>query len=236
MKIENDFLIINFGEVDLDLAQAMVNKINEEKSRIFEFFGISKLSKKLQITLYDDFDVFVNMVNDSFERQAEWKKTRGIDAPAEKWNEYIVALGGGGEIKMLDMELCRTKSAHKNTNLNDFLEVTVHEFVHVCHDEIIKKSPLPNYLLEGIATQLSGQKYYQLDKIQCTAEEISGGFNNLKKSYHNAYTLMGYMLESLPHNELLEILSGEKEPDLNKLILDANKSFEKTENTKMSNY
>lgn len=223
MKIENEFLIINFGETDKDLANAMIDVIDKEKSRIFEFFNIDKLSKKLQITLYDNFDEFVNMVNESFKQEAKWKKEHGIDAPVGKWNEYIVALGGDGVIKMLDIELCRTKSAHKNTDLNDFLQVALHEFVHVCNSEIITKSPLPTYLLEGIATQLAGQEKYKLDKLECTADELLNGFNNLEKSYHKAYTLMGYMIESMPHEELLGILSGEKEPDLANLIIEANK-------------
>ena len=222
MQIENDCLKIDFGEIDRQTAQAMIDEINSKKSYLFDFFGIEKLSNKLHITLYDDFEKFVDLINESFARQVEFNKKQGIFIPPKKWDEYIVAKAGDGEIDMLNIELCRTKTAHKNTDLQDFLQVAVHEFVHICHEEIITKSPLPAYLLEGIATQLSGQKYYQLDKINCTAEDLLHNFDNMDKSYHVAYTLMGYMRGKFSHAELLEILSGEKIPDVDKLINEAN--------------
>ena len=222
MQIENDCLKIDFGETDKQTAQAMVAEIDSKKSSLFDFFGITKLSNKLHITLYDDFDKFVDLINESFVRQAEFYKKQGIDRPPRKWDEYIVAKAGNGEIDMLNIELCRNKTAHKNTDLQDFLQVAVHEFVHICHGEIITKSPLPNYLLEGIATQLSGQKYYQLAKIDCTAEDLLHNFDDMNKSYHVAYTLMGFMREKFSHAELLDILSGEKKPNIDKLITQAN--------------
>ncbi|MBQ8762363.1 MAG: hypothetical protein IJZ26_03550 [Clostridia bacterium] len=186
-----------------------------------QFFNIEKLSDNVTIKIYDDIDEFKKFVNDSFKKQAEFFKKQGKDVPCRTWDKWISAMAGNGKIDMLNIELTKTETAHKNANLENTLQVAVHELVHICHAEISKK-PLPAYRMEGIATQLANQKYYQLEKIECNANDLLNNFHKLDKSYHSAYTLLGYMREKFKHEELLEILSGEKEPDLENLITETN--------------
>ena len=104
---------------------------------------------------------------------------------------------------------------HKNFTLEDFKKSILHELTHICHHELTDGNNQPCYtwLAEGLATNLSGQKYYS--EIQCTYEEMIYNFYNVKNSYSIAYQMVKYMLENYNKEFVLNLISNYDE--LNKI-------------------
>ena len=212
-KFENENFVVSWNtESDKKLANDIFDKLNMKAQEISNFFGLKTLPKKVPVKLYDDYDEFKNYVT----------KAMG------SCENFVRGYAGNGEINMLNVEMCRTKTTHINAIEKDICLGVVHELAHIYHDFYVEQKGnknCPIFICEGIATQLGEQRYYQRDKILCKASDLLANFYNKKGNYANAYTLMGYMMQKYPHNELLDILSWNtplSEDKLDAMIVEAN--------------
>ena len=180
MKYETDEYIINYNECDKEYIEDFIKYFEHEKDNIFKFFNIDKLNKKLIIKLYDTVDKFAEYRHNNL---YEWSVgNMDIDD-----NNYY--------IHMLSYKEFIKRKGHEHDKLEYFYKTMIHEFVHVCHENIepVRKSLI--WIREGIAILLSHQ-YDGVEKklYDCSLDDLVT--NNNRIWYINYYTLMDYALNT----------------------------------------
>ena len=215
MQIENEVFILNFNEGDEAFAEEILNSLEPEQKRVMDFFGIEKLSKKVEIIFYNNLQDFIDL------------RTENGKYP-ERYNGWNVATVKNGNIHILNFDLYHNAPQHEDTTLEDYKKVLVHEFVHACHEEILlNKNIMPALLMEGIATQLSRQTKYDLNReIECDPQDLAKNFYNIKLSYVYAYEIMGYLMATKSHEDLLKILREPHKIDVAELVGKTNEFIE----------
>jgi len=222
IKNENYHIIYNDKILeDMETANAISKKFDEIIPSLTNFFQLPNPPKDVQVKIYDNLEEFQNY----YEAKTNPHSQKRV------WENWIIGLGGDNRIDMLNAHLCKTKTIHTNTTLNDMIQLATHELVHVYHYKTLPQRNCPTFLMEGIATQLAEQSYYQLNEIKCTGQDLLENFNIISDNYNSAYTLMGYMREHYSHKELLDILTLKTSlnaEDLDDLIVQANQQLNKT--------
>ena len=215
MRFESDTFVINYNKDNENFAKQIFTYLESQKTPIFDFFGINKLSNKLNINIYDNLLDFINLLTNNGEFPDRYRPTN-------------VATVKNNNIEILNFDLYRQAQGHQNRTFDDYLRTLAHEFVHACHMEIlIDKTKQPALLMEGIATQLSKQTMYQIDYIDCSAQDLMQNFYKTHKAYHYAYTIMGYLLNTKTHDEILSILEEPHKINVNNLINETNNYLQK---------
>lgn len=223
MELKNDVFIINYSENDKDFAKTLFNQLNENKKRVMDFFELDKVSKQTYIKIYDNLQDFINL------------RTENGKFP-ERYKPWNVASAVNGDIHILNFDLYKKAPNHKNREFDDYLKTLVHEFVHVCHEEILKdKSIKPALLMEGIATKLAGQDNYKTNHISCSASELKTNFYNVENHYSYAYTIMEYLMDATSHSDLLEILKEPHKVDVEELVKNTNQYLENKQKDDLNN-
>ena len=216
MKFESNNFLIEYDEKDELLINEITKNLESISKPILNFFEIKKLSKKLNIIIYHDLQDFINF------------RTKNGKYP-QRYKSWNVASAEMGNVHILSLELYKQADNHHNCDFNDYLKTITHEFVHVCHEEILlNKNIMPALIMEGIATQLAKQPYY-INHIDCTAEELTKNFYQIKNCYRYAHTIMGYMLKNKSHNEILKILREPHKVDVDSLIKETNNFLKESE-------
>ncbi len=213
MLIENENFILEFSDNDKALAERVANVLDTKYREIMKWFELESLPKKTLIKIYDD--------------REEYKKhlIPWLEKNGECWKDWMKADTCDGNINMLNIEKCREVKEHSNISMDKFLKTPIHEFVHICHNSIIKEDCI-DWFMEGLATQLAKQDYNPVSNIPYTAKQILEEFIELKHSYQIAYALMGYMLEHNSHEQMLEYVKHPSSVDLEQLIKDTNVELE----------
>ena len=213
---------------DKELSNKIINDLNAFKPVAMNFFGIQNLSRNFNIKIYDNLENFINFVTFDGEQP-------------RRYHIGTVATARDGFAHILSPELYLKDAHHTNCTYDDYIKTLKHEFVHVCHEEILKdKNIMPPLLMEGIATRLAGQTKYanKVNKIECSAEDLICNFYSTKKSYAYAYEIMGYLINNTSHENLLNLLSEPQKANVKKLIEDTNiflKKYNKTTENEMHN-
>ena len=217
MKIENDTFIINFAESDFEFANTVASVLDLHKKRIMDFFGIKSVPQKIVIKIYNNLQEYIDYINPWIKKQADEIREQGGEPSVESYQSWMIGDTFDDNINMLNLDLCKQSPAHCDDSLEDILKMPVHELVHICH-KTFANGCVESWLMEGIATQLAGQNWYKIDKIDCSAEDLQTNFKGIKNCYHYACSLMGDLLETKPHDEVLSILKGTTSVDLQELI------------------
>lgn len=213
-KIENKNFILQFDEKDKDLANQVQAVLDKEYSRILKWFDLESLPKKTLIKIYNNKEEYKqNLI--------PWLEKEGA-----QYHDWMIADTYDGNINMLSLDLCRQTEAHNDITLDEFLITPIHEFVHVCHRNIIQEKNL-SWFSEGLATQLAGQDYYKTNHIPYTAKELQQNFKNLDGAYCVAYTLVGRLLGKYSHSEMLEFAKKPSKVNLQELIDETNSCLSK---------
>ncbi len=215
MQIENEVFMIKCSESDETFAREILESLEREQKRIMDFFGIEKLSKKVEIIFYNNLQDFIDL------------RTENGKYP-ERYQGWNVATVKNGNIHILNFDLYKNAPQHEDTTLEDYKKVLVHEFVHSCHEEILlNKSIMPALIMEGIATQLSEQTKYDLNrKIEYDPQDLTKNFYNIKFCYVFAYEIMGYLMATKSHEDLLRILREPHKIDVEDLVNKTNEFIE----------
>ena len=120
-----------------------------------------------------------------------------------------------GNINMLNFELAKAPKESGVEDMEDFLITPVHEFVHLCQKEISYDCTLDTWLWEGLATNFAGQSWYKVNRIEASADEIQ---QLDVDPYSNGYTLVKYMLDTMPKEQILDYIRDSEKIDLPSLI------------------
>ena len=154
--VKKDYELI-YNECDNEYINELINYFEKEKERIFDFFDIKKLKKKLIIKLYDERDKYAAYRN---YKLYEWS-IGNMDV--DQNNYYIHMLSYKEIIKI---------KVHDKKNLDDFNKLLVHEFIHVCHEDYGTCHKVLRWISEGIAIYLSKQNYSE-GLTNCNVESVT---------------------------------------------------------------
>ena len=185
----NNFVVTS--EIKLEYFADIVNYLKENERPILDFFGLSKLPKKYQIKIleYPAFRAFIvkKLIQDYVRGDTDVK------------SNTIVILTLEDQLKYTN---------HKDTNLEEMLEMIMHEFIHACNNEVSKITRENIWLREGLATNLAHQDYEIVDLRPCDFARLKKDFNGYGHgSYGFAYTIVNYILNNYSKPEINRLLT-----------------------------
>lgn len=229
MQKECKTAIFNFRECDKDLIDTLAEYIDENAKKIWDFFEVSMPKEKPTI----------NIIPTKKEYDDLYRSTRGLDknSPVEKWK---IGNCRNGVITYLSLHDYKNTShafdeKYFDKALNYFQKTILHEYVHFAN-EIFNKihscTYTEKYLVEGIATYLSGQKDGFLISLSATKEQI---LNKDKFFYDDYYLLTKYFVEHYDKEYVLNVFQNSKlaEELLNNELYE--KSFQYYEKNELEN-
>lgn len=201
----DNFIIESF--VDIDYYDELIDYIIANEKNIFDFFGLNNLQEKCTIKImeYESFREYL-------------KKCYG------RVYDYIRGTTDGRTktIRILSVDDQRKYTTHKNSTIEETFKMLLHEIVHICHDAINDDYNQTIWFREGIATNLSGQKYNVVDLTNCDFEVLKNDFLNFGSgNYNAAYTIVNYILKNYEREKLLKLVR-----DSEYLRKESNKIFE----------
>ena len=181
------------SEIKLDYFADIVNYLKENERPILDFFGLSKLPKKYQIKIleYPAFRAFIvkkyGLIQDYVRGDTDVKSSTIVILTLEDQLKY---------------------TSHKDTNLEEMLEMIMHEFIHACNNEVSKITRENIWLREGLATNLAHQDYEIVDLRPCDFARLKKDFNGYGHgSYGFAYTIVNYILNNYSKPEINRLLT-----------------------------
>lgn len=191
MKIELENFIIE-SDIEIDYFDEIVNHIYENEVRILNFFRLDKLPQKVKILIlsYDNFKEFI----------------------VSKYGEILEYVSGDSDsptntIRILNIDDQRKYTIHKDASIDKIKGTVLHEIVHQCHHTYHRDYRQTTWFSEGLATNLSNQKYNIKKLDDCDFELLKKDFNHYKGSYSYAYTIVYYVLNNYSENEIILLYS-----------------------------
>lgn len=194
MRIELNNIIVE-SSLKLDYFDDVVTYLNNNESDILNFFGISSISEKytIKIVNYDEFKLYLLGKYGIVQ-----KYVRG-DFDSKSKTIYV--------LDILDQ---RKYTTHIDACIDDTLKMILHEFVHLCNNEVNTDYVDTIWFREGLATNLSKQNYSSCDFLECD-------FNLLKKDF-NKYGKNNYLYA---HNIVKYILNNYSDEEIKRFIMDS---------------
>ncbi len=187
MQIELKYMIINYSKDDELFIKEYINYLEQVSKEIIDFFGIVSMEKKIQINIWNDLENFRNYY--------QYKSKEEFVA------EWVCGFSNNGKVEVLSIEeYKKTKGHEKMSNIN-LAHLILHEFVHACHNSIVKEMSYI-WLNEGLATTLSHQCDNHIMKFDATFEDVKGG----AKAYYNYHTMFSYVLDNYGRDYILELI------------------------------
>ncbi len=208
MKRELENFIIE-SDVQLNYFDDVVDYIANNERRILDFFKLGKLPNRVKILIlsYEPFKEFI----------------------ISKYGEILSYICGDSNssthtIRILNVDDQIKYTTHKDADVEKIQDTALHEIVHQCHHIYITDYTgykQTTWFSEGLATNISNQKYEIQDLNQCNFDELKTDFRHYKGSYRYAYTIVNYVLNNYSDEEIEKLY---KNPDY--VRESANKIFE----------
>lgn len=208
MKRELENFIIE-SDVQLNYFDDVVDYIANNERRILDFFKLGKLPNRVKILIlsYEPFKEFI----------------------ISKYGEILSYICGDSNssthtIRILNVDDQIKYITHKDADVEKIQDTALHEIVHQCHHIYITDYTgykQTTWFSEGLATNISNQKYEIQDLNQCNFDELKTDFRHYKGSYRYAYTIVNYVLNNYSDEEIEKLY---KNPDY--VRESANKIFE----------
>lgn len=188
MTITNNNFRITFSPCDKALAELVSRTLGENLDRITRFFGLDGIEHIQNIIIYSSL--------------GDYK------AHVEKFTEYFGWMIGDtydGNINLLSLERCREAEGHGDMADSEYEKLILHEFVHICQQQLNPDAGGVIWFWEALAMNLSGQTANDI-AISCTASELSENYIALKDSYAISYKLGKFMLSHYSRDRILEFV------------------------------
>lgn len=173
---------------DKSLAELASPTLAEKMNRIAAFFGLEDIDHCQKIIIYSTAE--------------EYK------AHTEKFTEYHSWMIGDtydGNINLLSLKSCQEAQGHEKMTEEDYIKLILHEFTHICHQQINSNAEGVIWFWEALAQNLSGQTNEDIE-LNCTPKELSEDYINLPGNYAISCKLGRYMLESFPHERIMDYI------------------------------
>lgn len=204
MVIQNkNNVVLEYEEQDEEFAKKVIQAIDRKAKKIMDFFGLSKI-ENLKIKVWADYDEykehFLGFLN---------KNNKHSDI------SFVTAHTNDQNINLLPTRLAQ-KTGNSSASEEELLQDACHEFVHICQQKTLGRSGDQNgWFWEALATNLGNEeqfdwvekeydKYVDWAPIK-TIDDLAG------KKYKYVYCMGKYMLENIPHEEIIGFI---KNPDL----------------------
>ncbi len=189
MKRELENFIIE-SDIQLNYFDDVVDYIAKNERKILDFFKLEKLPNKVKILIlsYEPFKEFI----------------------ISKYGEILSYICGDSNssthtIRILNVDDQIKYTTHKDADVKKIQDTALHEIVHQCHHIYITDYTgykQTTWFSEGLATNLSNQKYELQDLNQCNFDELKTDFRHYKGSYRYAYTIVNYILNNYSDEEI----------------------------------
>lgn len=188
---DSEYFTIHYEDKDQLLVKEAEGALNENLRRLMAFFNLSALSGKITVDIYSTLEEWIAF----------------IESKGQTYQDFIVGLADNGVISVLSYDQYKKTQMHKDRPFEDFLQIIVHECVHICNYERIEN---PNnsvcFIMEGLATYLSNQVYNPNVKSDYNRETMCNyqTFYALEDPYSVAQILVRKMLEKMTAEEVIQ--------------------------------
>lgn len=172
-----------------ELAEGISGILLENMRRIMEFFQLKKLENKVSLLIYSKTDAYIVHVKNCGQTYYEWMIADTFD----------------GRIHILSPEMCRQSPAHTGMDRGEYIRLIVHEFVHICQQQVEPNCYGCIWFWEALATNLAGQAMAPVE-IHCSREELMFHYQELPTAYAISYQLGKYMLDHLPYEQICQYI------------------------------
>ena len=192
MIYESDFYSIEYDAKSKKLVQSINDALSQNFHRVLEFWGIEKLNNHVNIKIFSELDEWIKF----FEEQS-----------GQKYQDYIVGCANGPYIYVLAYDEYKKTQVHKNDSLEDFQKIMIHEFVHICHNQLCTANTNYSFIMgEGLATYLAEQHYNSDIKIDYPKEKLFSNdlFSLSNDPYSMSQKIIRKLAEKVSHEKLIE--------------------------------
>ncbi|MGN1101313.1 MAG: hypothetical protein ACI4RG_03915 [Huintestinicola sp.] len=177
---------IIYSPEDKDLAHTVSHALGDRMNVIAAFFGLDGIDHCRKIIIYPSV--------------SEYK------AHVVQFTEYYSWMIGDtydGNINLLSLNMCREAEGHSEMTIEDYIKLILHEFTHICQQQINPDANGVIWFWEALAQNLSGQTNEEIE-LTCTPEELSENYINLLGNYAISCKLGRYMLCSYSHKRIMD--------------------------------
>lgn len=175
------FYIENTGNVDISIFLD-----EKELNNIMQFFNIKKLRNKKTLKIWSNLDCYKDHLIPYVNQYQDW----------------MVADTYNGNINLVSYYLYQKANPEVNS-YDAYKKLIIHEFVHICQQEINPNASGVGWFWEALAIYLSNQSY-SLSQIFCTRDELMYHFQELRNGYAISYTIGRYFFDNLSSSKILE--------------------------------
>ena len=202
-KAENESFVIYASDSLSQLAHDTLSELSANKQRILNFFGLTNY-RKVEVNLYDNQDDFIGFLKNI--RSPEWPVP---DYCQGTFDDYMI--NHSIDLKTL------------NDRYSKYLKSTLHEFIHIIYNDAVAKERVI-WLDEGLAINLSGdysvydddekfRTFFQTSILSIenlpSINELAHGKEFVNEDYNGydlSYLAVRYMLETMPHDDILSTI------------------------------
>ena len=192
MIYETDIYSIEYDAKSEKLVQSMNEALSQNFQRILDFWGIEKLANHVNIKIYSEMDDWIKFYEEK---------------SGSKYQDYIVGCADGPNIYVLAFDEYKKTQQHKNDSLEDFQKIVIHEFVHICHNQLITDPEKTSFIMgEGLATYLAGQGYNHDIKIDYPKYSLFSNdlFSLTNDLYSLSQKIVRQLVKKVPHEKIIE--------------------------------
>ena len=192
MIYKTDVYSIEYDKKSEKLVQTINEALSQNFQRVLDFWGIEKLENHVNVKIYSEMDDWIKF----------YEAKSGTN-----YQDYVVGCADGPNIYVLAFDEYKKTQMHKNDSLEDFQKVMVHEFVHICHNQLITNRYGYSFIMgEGLATYLADQPYNHDIKIDYPKDKLfSNDFFSLSNDlYSLSQKIVRQLVEKVSHEKLLE--------------------------------
>lgn len=168
-----------------ELVGEISGTLVENMERIKGFFRLDKLEEKIVVVIYPETGAYISHVEQCGQAYYEWMIADTFD----------------GRIHVLSLEACRRSSSHARMGREEYARLIIHEFVHICQQQVEPNCSGCIWFWEALATNLAGQVMDPVE-IHCSREELMFHYQELPAAYSISYQLGKYMLEHLSNDQI----------------------------------
>lgn len=189
MTLETEYFVIRYRRDCEGLVQEMAGTLLENMRRIMNFFRLEGLDGKISVFLYSDRDAYISHVEQCGQRYCDWMIADTFDS----------------RIHILSLEACRGCPSHAGMDREEYTRLIVHEFVHICQQQVEPNCYGCIWFWEALATNLAGQEYAPVE-LPRDREELMFRYQELPNAYAISYRLGKYMLGHMPPQQIYEYI------------------------------
>lgn len=184
-----EFFELHYSQSCQKLVGDIVGTLLENMERIMNFFLLEKLDQKVLVVIHSNVDVYAAHVAEC----------------GQDYRDWMIADTFDGRIHILSLEACRESSSHAHMDREEYARLIVHEFVHICQQQVEPNCNGVIWFWEALATNLAGQVMAPVE-LNCSRDELMFHYQELPAAYSISYRLGKYMLEYLSHEQIYEYI------------------------------